>query len=799
MKQVFLILSLLWASTQFCFSQEVNTTNSVRFYKTITNDGAWCWFSDPRAISLNGIVYSGWVTSDGSIMVGSYNTKNGETKEVNLSPQFNKDDHANPSLLILPDNRIMVFFSAHNHRGNNDPLYGVNYTISTRPEDISSWETQARITQNTEGPRGFSYTNPIMLSGEKNRIYIFWRGGDFKPVFCYSDDQGKTWSKLFSLIKSSKNTQKRPYVKISSNGKDEIHFAFTDGHPRNEPLNSIYYLKYKKGEFYKADGSKVGSMDNLPIIHSECEKVFDAIDHYNKTAFGVRSWIWDIAVAKDGNPVVVYTRLPEETKHSYYYAKWNGIKWVESKISDAGSAFPRTNRNKETREHEPHYSGGVYLDHENTNTVYYSKPVNDIFEIFKAVSNDNGVTWTETSVTENSKKDNVRPYAIRSADANSKAQILWMQNDYYQYYTDYKSSLNIDIKKSKPSIALTKESVYNAMERVAYWQINEPLVHKPGDWTAGALFAGMVEWAKIAKDSTYFNYLKQKGDEIAWAQLIDPNPYRKYHGDDYATGQMFVEMYRIFEDKKMLTPLERYFNYMLQNPSTRSLEFETIDNQWPTERWSWCDALFMSPTVFAKMANVLDRKEYLEFMDKEYHATYEYLYNKEENLFYRDSRYFDQKEANGKPIFWGRGNGWVLAGLPTIIEEVPADWKGKKFYEDLFVEMAKKIASIQGKDGYWRASLLDPESYPNPESSCTGFYTYAIAWGINNGYLKKKKYMPIVEKGWKALASAIYPDGKLGWVQPIGADPKQTEEYMTEVYGVGAFLLAGTEIQKLIK
>ncbi|WP_298537037.1 glycoside hydrolase family 88 protein [uncultured Algibacter sp.] len=789
---VFLCITLV-LNTQAQNTEEVKNTLG---YKTISTDGAWHWFSDPRAILLNDVIYSGWVTSNGSIMVGSYNTKSGNIKEVNISPKFNKNDHSNPSLLILPDNRIMVFFSSYNI-AKNDSLKGINYAISQKPEDISKWEFQSNITQSTEVSKGYCYTNPVMLSEENNRIFLFWRGGDFKSVFCYSDNQGKTWSPLFTLVKSSPDTQKKPYVKIASNGTDEIHFAFTDGHPRNEPLNSIYYLKYKKGKFFTADGSKIGSLKNLPMEYNECEMIFNGKKHYENTHFGVRAWIWDIAVAKDGKPIVVYSRLPEETKHQYYYAKWNGKKWAESKIADAGSAFPRVERKKEDREREPYYSGGVHLDHENTNTVYYSKPVNDVFEIFKAELNEDGVTWKETSITDNSKKDNVRPFAIRNAEETSKAQIIWMQNEYYSHHTNYKASLYIDSEKDKLSADFKKEDVHIAMSRVANWQINEPLVHKLGDWTAGALFAGMVEWAKVANDSVYFEYLMQRGNEIGWAQLIDANPWRRYHGDDYATGQMFVEMHRIYDNDKMIKPLERLFDFMLQYPSTRSLEFVNEGKNWPIERWSWCDALFMAPTVWAKLAKELDRKDYLNFMDQEYHATYDYLYNKEEHLFYRDSRYFDMKEENGKPVFWGRGNGWVIAGLPTILEEVPTEWEGKKFYETLFVEMAEKIASIQGANGYWRASLLDPESYPNPESSCTGFYTYALAWGINNGYLSQKKYMPAVKKGWKALVDAVYPDGKLGWVQPIGADPKQTEQHMTEVYGVGAFLLAGTEILKM--
>lgn len=793
--QKFIVLILILASAFTGFSQA--NKNSGEDFHSLTNDGAWCWFSDPRAVCLNDYVYSGWVASDGSIVVSSYHTKTGETKEANLYPKFEIDDHANPSFLILPDNRIMVFFTAHSNMNLGDKKPAIWYTISKNPEDISSWEELQTQTSNTKGWRAFCYTNPIMLSEENNRIYLFWRGGDSKPTFCYTDNQGKSWSEVFTLLSSSDNVTNRPYMKVASNGKDEIHFAFTDGHPRNEPLNSIYYLKYKAGNFYKANGTLIGNMQSLPVAHEECDVVYNAPNEYKKTAFGVRSWIWDVAVDLAGFPVLVYSRLPEETTHQYYYARWNGSSWENHKISNAGSWFPRYKRDKSTREPEPHYSGGVHLDHENPNVVYLSKPVDDIFEIFKYETSDYGHTWINTPITSHSKKDNVRPFAIRGAEKDCDSQILWMYNDNYSHFTDFKSRIKIDHVNKELSPVFSKEKVREAMERVAHWQIDEKLAYDPADWTNGALYAGMVEWAKMANDSIYFDWLKDKGEKSHWAQMNRINPKLRYHADDYAVGQMYVEMYRTFGDEKMIKPLKNYFNYILKYPSKRSLEFDWSAETCPTERWSWCDALFMGPTVWAKMANALDRKDYLRFMDKEYRNTYKYLYDKEEHLFYRDSRYFSKKESNGSKVFWGRGNGWVIGGLPVILEELPKDFKGREFYETLFTEMASKIASLQDKNGYWHASLLDSESYPNPETSASAFYTYALAWGINNGYLNKEKYLPVVTKGWQALLKAVYPDGKLGWVQPIGADPKEVTKEMTEVYGVGAFLLAGKEIYKM--
>jgi|TARA_B110000914_G_scaffold224083_1_gene241038 hypothetical protein len=445
----FIVFSIFFTEckAQDVSKNEIKFSKKIKEYKTFSEDGAWCWFSDPRAVHLNNKIYSGWVSSEGSIMVASYNEITKETKEFNLYSKFNKDDHANPSFLILPDKKIMIFFSAHSKNGIDEGSIdgGISYTISTNPESISSWEPLKKIPQTFEGKKLLCYTNPIMLSEENNRIYLFWRGADWKPTFSYSDDLGINWSNPKKLLQSTKILYKRPYVKVVSNGKDEIHFAFTDGHPRNEPFNNIYYLKYKKGNFYKSNGTIIGNNSSLPLEHEDCDIVYDSHKEFLKSRNAVKSWIWDIALNEDGYPAIVYTRLPEETKHIYYYANWDGGNWQNSMISPAGSSFPRFKRNKEQRDPEPHYSGGIYLDHENTNTVYYSKPVNDIFEIFKAIKLNE--KWIESSITMESKKDNVRPYSIMGADKNAKTQLLWMYNDYYQSYTDYKTKIKMDLKE----------------------------------------------------------------------------------------------------------------------------------------------------------------------------------------------------------------------------------------------------------------------------------------------------------------------------------------------------------------
>jgi unsaturated rhamnogalacturonyl hydrolase len=345
---------------------------------------------------------------------------------------------------------------------------------------------------------------------------------------------------------------------------------------------------------------------------------------------------------------------------------------------------------------------------------------------------------------------------------------------------------------------LTINDVRTVLKAVADWQINTPLTHPPTDWTNGALYAGMVEWAGISGDNKYYEWLKGIGEKNSWSYIVRKNPVERYHADDYCVGQMYVELYRKYNDKIMIKPVQDYFDHILKDPAKGDLKFITTREYSSQQRWSWCDALFMGPTVWAKIANVTGKKKYLDFMYKEYKATTDYLYDKDEHLYFRDSNYFTRKENNGAKVFWGRGNGWVFAGLPIIIRELPKKYVQKSFFVTIYKEMAAKLLSLQDVNGYWHASLLDPASYPNPEMSATAFYVFGIAWGINNGYLDKDIYLPAVIKGWKSMVVSVWPDGKFGFVQPIGADPKSVTKEMTEVYGVGGFLLAGTEITKLI-
>ncbi|MEY4917433.1 MAG: hypothetical protein RL616_1346 [Verrucomicrobiota bacterium] len=341
--------------------------------------------------------------------------------------------------------------------------------------------------------------------------------------------------------------------------------------------------------------------------------------------------------------------------------------------------------------------------------------------------------------------------------------------------------------------AVTPKSVLDVMQRVADWQLANPSAHKVTDWTQGAGNAGMMALAGISGDAKYRDAMLALGETNEW-QL----GRRMYDADDHAIGQTWAELYLLYRSPKMIAPLREKFDAILAQPSTATnMMFGKNENPKSRELWAWCDSLFMGPPAWVRAYAATGEEKYLDFAVKNWWRTTDFLYDKDEHLFYRDNRYFTQKEANGKKVFWGRGNGWVIAGLVRTLQYLPMNHPDRPRFEKLFKDMAAKILTCQQADGLWRASLLDPDSYPLKETSGSGFYTYALAWGVNQGLLDKAQFEPAVRKAWAALVSCVEADGKLTHVQPIGADPKKFAEDSTEVYGVGAFLLAGSEVYRM--
>ncbi len=241
------------------------------------------------------------------------------------------------------------------------------------------------------------------------------------------------------------------------------------------------------------------------------------------------------------------------------------------------------------------------------------------------------------------------------------------------------------------------------------------------------------------------------------------------------------------------------FDAILADPSHVDLGFDAEAPQGGDPccqaRWCWSDAIFMAPPAWIALTKETKDPRYLAHADSEFWATTDLLYDKTEHLYFRDSRFITRRSDAGAKIFWGRGNGWAFAGVARILQDLPKDHPSRPRYEALFKQMAAKIVTLQGEQGYWPVSLLEPQK--TPETSGTGFFVYGLAWGVNHGLLPAAQYRPAIDKGWTALTAAIEPDGKLGWVQRVGAAPDQVGPDDTQLYGVGAFLLSASEVSRL--
>jgi rhamnogalacturonyl hydrolase YesR len=351
---------------------------------------------------------------------------------------------------------------------------------------------------------------------------------------------------------------------------------------------------------------------------------------------------------------------------------------------------------------------------------------------------------------------------------------------------------NQDARAASPPQAPAPAAVLATMERVADWQLAHPASPDPTDWTQAAGYAGMMALAGISESPRFRDAMLRMGEANRWQ--LGPRPY---HADDHAVGQTYLELFQRRHEPAMIGPLRERFDFILAHPKDDDLDFDQAKNPDRTDRWSWCDALFMAPPAWLKLWQVTGDAKYLEFGVRSWWVTSDYLYDRKEHLYFRDSTQFAKRESNGRKVFWSRGNGWVMAGLARVLDVLPASHPSRDRFLTQYREMAERIAGLQQPEGLWRSSLLDPKGYPLKESSGSSFYAYALAWGVNRGLLDRARYEPKVRKAWLALTDCVDADGRLTHVQPVGYDPRKFEPESTAPYGVGAFLLAGSEVYRM--
>lgn len=355
-----------------------------------------------------------------------------------------------------------------------------------------------------------------------------------------------------------------------------------------------------------------------------------------------------------------------------------------------------------------------------------------------------------------------------------------------------------DINKTKYN---KSEEVLEIINKVNYYWQNSHSNHGRAFWDNAAYHTGNMEAFFLTGNKDFYNYSYEWAEHNEWkgAKSNDKSKWKYSYGenDDYVLFgdyqvcfQTYADLYTIEPDSfKIARPIE-------------VMEYQMSTNK--NDYWWWADGLYMVMPVMTKLYKITGKELYLEKLFEYWEYADNLMYDNNDNLYYRDAKYIypKHKTNNGKKDFWARGNGWVLAGLAKVLNDMPNDYKYRSKFENRFVSMARAIASCQQDNGYWTRSLLDPDYAPGPETSGTAFFTYGILWGVNNGILERKEFLPIIDKAWIYLTEvALQNDASVGYVQPIGekAIPGQVlKTGSSSNFGVGAFLLAACEYKRFL-
>ena len=335
-----------------------------------------------------------------------------------------------------------------------------------------------------------------------------------------------------------------------------------------------------------------------------------------------------------------------------------------------------------------------------------------------------------------------------------------------------------------------------------YWQANNPAEVR-SFWDNAAYHTGNMEVYKLLQDQKMLDYSIRWAEHNQWKGATEADP-AKWKYKNYGEGQDYV----LFGDWQIC--FQTYIDLFYLGPEEKKVyrAIEVMNYEADSEAhdyWWWADALYMVMPVMTKMYRLTGDVKYLNKLYENLLYSDSIMLDKETNLYFRDGKYVypKHKTANGKKDFWARGDGWVLAGLAKVLDDMPETYVRQPFFMEKYVKLARAVKELQQPEGHWTRSMMDPDQAPGYETSGTAFFCYGLLWGVNHGYLPKKEFMPTIQSAWNYLATiALQDDGKVGYVQPIGerAIPGQTVDANSQAnFGVGAFLLAACEYVRYLK
>lgn len=332
------------------------------------------------------------------------------------------------------------------------------------------------------------------------------------------------------------------------------------------------------------------------------------------------------------------------------------------------------------------------------------------------------------------------------------------------------------------------------LDRAAQFQLAHPSHARPESsnprkWVLGAFYAGLAAYDRAGADGHRFRpALLALGEANGWE--LGPNAY---DADDFCIGQTYLDLYDVYHEPKMIAAVKRRCDFLLTHSVEGSL---AITGPGKKNHWSWCDALFMAPAGWVHLSQITGNPAYRDYGLAHWWKTSRYLEDPAGALFFRDSTYFPTAQKPD-PVFWSRGNGWVLAGLARVLEHLAPDDPGRPALQAQFRRLAEAVAACQGADGGWTPRLVPGGAPGQPsEESGTAYFCYGFAWGVNHGLLPPG-FAGRARAAFAFLRRCEQPSGEVTHVQPIGGAPAAVPPDSSAPYGAGGFLLAGSQMLSL--
>lgn len=331
-----------------------------------------------------------------------------------------------------------------------------------------------------------------------------------------------------------------------------------------------------------------------------------------------------------------------------------------------------------------------------------------------------------------------------------------------------------------------KEEVKSLLDITDLNQIKIVVPSGLTDWIMVPLYLGLFEWWKLEKDPQIFSWLLRVCDSVDWK--LGP---RKYLADDHAIGQLYLSLRKHCDNSRGLGQILEQFFSILNDPPQQDMSRSS-----GVKRWTWSDALFMSPPIWCELYSITEELQFLEYFKNEWWAAVRHLFVSEDKLFVRDEN-FIRPDNN---IYWCRGNGWVLAGLSLILPELSKNSIiEEEDFVNLFKELTEGVLSRKNKFSLWDADLGSLDKTFPTEVSGSALILFGLARGIRTGFLSESEYFSVVQKGISNLKRFMSSDGRITNVQPPAAQPEVFNTDQSYPYGTGAFLMALAEAKRLLE